>query len=438
MEERVKEFILQNHILDGVCHAVLAVSGGADYMAMAHLLKRLFPALRFTAAHVNHGLRVDAGEDEELVRRFAAEQGFAFQCARRDIAAIARAKKQGLEETGREERYRFFRSLGADRILTAHHMGDQAETVLLHLIRGAGLKGLSGIAPLDGDIGRPLLTVTKEELIAYCEEHGVPYRYDTTNSDETYTRNKVRGELLPLIKTINPAAERSLCRLAAVAAEDEAYLAKAAEAAFAAVSRGEGDFLLLSAGETLRLEPALRRRVFRLAAIRFGVSLDFEKTERIGGLRVGGEMPLGGNVTARRESACFRFGPAPFNAVPADAVVLPMTGTTPFGGGRCAVTEVTAAKHRGDVGKEGFFDLSLFVSAPPVLRSRRRGDYVLLKGGHRKKLSDYFIDEKIPRSRRDETLLLTVGQRVLWVVGHRFFAESGERNLRIRIRQKNS
>lgn len=434
MEQIVKKFIAKNHILDNVRTIVLAVSGGADSMALAHLMLSVFPAYGYQIAHLNHGLREEADADEALVRSFAAAHGVPFRLCRRDIAALAKERRQGLEETGREERYGFFRGLGADLILTAHHKNDAAETVLLHLIRGSGLRGVASMAPREADLGRPFLCVPKEALVAYCKEHGVAFAEDLTNADTTYTRNKVRHELLPLMETINPDVVDAIYRFSVIAAGDDKVLDDAAAKYLDFFLESEDSDLILKREDLLGLAEPMARRVLRATVAEAGGAIDYELTEKILALQEGKALPLTKDLWVRRKENRFLFGTAKEHSIPRLYVKLPLCGRIDIGEiGVTAEIRPGAGERQGSPAVFGLFPEALFREQPPVLRYRQAGDWVMLKDGKSKKLSDYFIDEKIAPSQREKTLLLAVDDRVLWVVGRRFFAAPGKQNIVIRL-----
>lgn len=217
---------------------VVACSGGPDSLALLDILSRLAPLYRLTltACYVHHGIRRAADEEVGLVRREAVRRhcGFAWQYV--DVPALARREKASEEAVGRRERYRILRetarACGAERIAVAHHADDQAETVLLHLLRGSGLDGLCGMAPRRGDIIRPLLMVTKAELAAYASARDLPVCHDETNDSRRYSRNRIRLDLLPQLQAYNPAITADLNRLADIVRADEAFLDDAAEALY--------------------------------------------------------------------------------------------------------------------------------------------------------------------------------------------------------------
>ena len=211
-----------------------ALSGGADSM---YLLCRLLEGRerygwRVCAAHLNHGLRETAGRDEKFVRDWCGRRGVPLAVGLEDVAGYARREGLSLEEAGRTLRYRFLGQAaleaGCPLIATGHHAGDSAETVLMNLIRGCGLKGLAGIPERRDNIVRPMLEVSRGEIEAYLKEHGVPHVEDETNDDVNYTRNKVRHQLLPLLEELNPQAAAHIAAAARRLREDEEELSRQA------------------------------------------------------------------------------------------------------------------------------------------------------------------------------------------------------------------
>ena len=213
---------------------VAGVSGGADSMALLHVLqnrRKDWPELKVTAAHVNHCLRgAEADRDEEHVRRYCQREGIPLEVLKIDVREEAAKRKLGLEACGRAVRYEFFRQLAGENgvIATAHTLSDLAETVLLHLTRGTGLKGLCGIPPVRENIVRPLIDCSRREIEDYCREHKILYVTDSTNLEARYSRNKVRLQVLPALKEINPAFEEAVGRMAQSLREDDGCLCEEA------------------------------------------------------------------------------------------------------------------------------------------------------------------------------------------------------------------
>lgn len=245
---------------------VAGVSGGADSMALLHVLqswRKDWPELKVTAAHVNHCLRgAEADRDEEHVRRYCQREGIPLEVLKIDVREEAAKRKLGLEACGRAVRYEFFRRLAGENgvIATAHTLSDLAETVLLHLTRGTGLKGLCGIPPVRENIVRPLIDCSRREIEDYCREHKIPYVTDSTNLEARYSRNKVRLQVLPALKEINPAFEEAVGRMAQSLREDDGCLCEEARELLgrAALEKGGWSCSVLSRG----------RKPVRIRAIR--------------------------------------------------------------------------------------------------------------------------------------------------------------------------
>ncbi len=267
---------------------VLAVSGGADSMALLHgavTLRRW----RLTVAHLDHGLRPDSADDAAFVADAASLLGVAVKVRRADVAALARERGLSMEEAGREARYRFLQEIAGDEglIATAHTLDDSAETVLLNLLRGSGLGGVAGIPIRRGQVVRPLLHARRADLRRHLDEARLPYREDPSNRDPAYLRNRIRAEVLPLLDDLRPGATERIARFSRLAGDDDAMLDRlaAAELERRRVDGGAIDW---------RDPPprALGRRVLRLAigdpapnVERIDALLDAAAGDR-GGLRI--------------------------------------------------------------------------------------------------------------------------------------------------------
>ena len=280
----------------------VGLSGGADSVAPARSLaagsKEL--GLVLHAAHLHHGLRgAEADGDQEFARALAVELGLPFHEARVDCAAEAQANNESIEEAARRLRYRWFRQLLAetplDAIATAHTLDDQAETVLAKFLRGAWTEGLSGIHPVvefaEGRILRPLLSVTRVEIEAYLGALKQGWREDSSNRHLTYTRNRIRHELLPLLESWNPRLREHLSQMAELARDEEAWWQAEVERIAPQIllegrpvrggGRAAGEGLALEAARLKQLAPALQRRLLRSAAERLGLAIDYPATEAL-------------------------------------------------------------------------------------------------------------------------------------------------------------
>lgn len=292
---------------------VLAVSGGADSLALADACAWLQVQGwgRYTVCHVEHGLRgQEALADMQLVQDFCRERALACICCHVDAGGLAAKEHLSVEAAARELRYAALRRTAAlvqaEYIVTAHHLDDQAETVLLRLLRGAGLDGLKGMLPRNGDVLRPFLQLQRSLLKQYCELQAIAYCRDSTNADVAYTRNRVRLELLPLLRQrFNPEAAQALARTARLLQEDAQCLEQLAAEAYVKIVRQEADGSLhMAAKELAQLPAALQSRIVRQAYFDLGgQELDYERSQALLELcrrGTGGKLvQLPGKITAR-------------------------------------------------------------------------------------------------------------------------------------------
>lgn len=284
----------------------VAVSGGADSVALLRALILAAPEIGLVlfVAHMHHGIRgADADTDAEFVEALASEHGLAFHRKDVDAPAAARANRETLEEAARNLRYGWFDELlasgVADAVATAHTLDDQAETVLHKLLRGAWTEGLSGIFPVlersEGVILRPFLAVRRVEIEGWLSRIGQCWREDATNADTTFTRNRIRREVLPALAACNPQIHGHLANLATLARDEQAYWqgelvrtlpqlllpGRPVRGGGRAVAAGERETSVAIEIERLPVSPAFRRRILRAAARQLGVGLNFEQTERL-------------------------------------------------------------------------------------------------------------------------------------------------------------
>lgn len=317
---------------------VVAVSGGLDSVALLDALIRLRQRGKLTVklfvAHLNHQLRGEESDgDEAFVRRLAAEREVDCLIERIAVADVALVEKQNLEATARRLRYEFLtraaEKIGANFVCTAHTLDDQAETILMRLLRGTGAEGLAGIhavRPLGQSVKliRPLLAVTREEVSAHCHYYNLEFRHDSSNDSLLFTRNRIRHELLPMLKSFNPRVNQTLARLAELLADDETFLRQTTAEALAEARQGEG----LSIKRLMKLQAAIRRRVLRqwLKEVRGGLqrieAVHLSAIERlIAAGKSGRIIELPGGWQVRRKSGVLEIVRVENNAASAGNVV---------------------------------------------------------------------------------------------------------------------
>ena len=232
---KADELVKKYNMLSNGDFVVVGVSGGADSMALLSYLleKRSEYNLRLLVANVEHGIRgQESLDDTAFVEDFCKKNNVKFKTI--SIDAINGAKENGMsvEEYSRKMRYEFFHSLNPDKIATAHNLSDNVETILFRLSRGTSIKGLCGIPPVRDNIIRPFLNLTGEEIRSECKKSDIPYRIDSTNSDNNYSRNNIRNNIIPLFKEMNPSFEQTVLRLIESVCEDEDFLQKSAKSCF--------------------------------------------------------------------------------------------------------------------------------------------------------------------------------------------------------------
>lgn len=411
---------------------VVALSGGADSTALLDLLTSLPDYnLHLVVAHLNHCLRgADSDADEEFCRGVAARYDIPFESRRVDVMVAASEKRLNLEDAGRRARIEFFAEIGvkygATAVALAHHADDQAETVLMRLLRGSGMTGLSGMAYKNArGYVRPLLDITRSEIEQYLNMRGLEWREDASNSDTIYLRNRIRHELLPLLETYNPAIRSCFAATASIIRGDDELLDELTSQAFVrSCILGEGR--VECDLEQLRgFKPALLQRVLRYAYQQFvgnlqGVGLcHIEAISRlIASDRPNAALSLPQQITAVRAYNKISFIHEKGEPLDADFDIqitdpgcyeLPDTGALRVELSASGVVLTDSGIALVDLVKFPF---------PWHVRSFCNGDRIQPLGmsGH-KKVKDIFIDRKIPASERKRIPLLFCGGDLLWIAG---------------------
>jgi tRNA(Ile)-lysidine synthase len=431
---------IADHQMIGRGHTVLvAVSGGADSMVLLHVLWQLCGplALRLCVAHLNHQMRPEAMQDAHFVETAACHLGLRCISGTGDVPAYQRQHKLSPEEAARQVRYAFLQAtatqLGADRIAVGHTADDQAETLLFRLLRGSGLRGLGGIPPVRGAIVRPLIRVSRADILTYAQTHQLQFRADPSNAQRRYTRNRIRLDLLPALGAhYNPRLLPTLCRTAQLLADDEAALQATARQHFLVARQpaSEPGALSVRVATLACLPLALQRRVVREALTEVSGGLQGMTSRHIAAilalLRSGtGSKRLGlprGVVVERRYAELLIHRQAPVPTVDVE-VPLPVPGACRIATLGVTVISEQLPRHAlagpcpsGDV---TWLDADK-VGQDVHIRTRRAGDRLQpLGSAHAKKLKDFLIDAKVPRAVRDRLPLVVSGSAIAWVGGVR-------------------
>ena len=430
MRRQVEEFIRKHGLLQRGNQVLAAVSGGADSVCLLYLLVQLREEweLDLRAVHVHHGLRQqEADRDEEFTKQICKTYEVNCICRRVDVKDFAEKEGMSVEEAGRILRYQCLEeeakkwekeSNAPVRIAVGHHGDDNVETILFHLFRGSGLKGLGGIRPLRGRIIRPLLTVTRKEILIFLRDNKISYCEDSTNRSSEYTRNKLRHRIMPLIEAeINERAPEHILQAAERMHQADEFLEKQARQWLNEYGEKEEE------KNKLRRTGADAKQLFREAAIiqtyvirqmieqlsgsrKDLTSIHVEDVRQLLEKQAGKQVDLPYGLTARRTYDYLwieKSGNPP-------SVRLPQLKFTQF------FYEKGMEIPQNQYTK--WFDYDRIKGVLSV-RTRQTGDYFLLPGGGQKTIKAYMIDEKIPSDIRNQIPLLADGSHILWIIGKR-------------------
>lgn len=434
MRKKVLETIKKFHMLDYGDYIVVGVSGGIDSTVLLHILYSFKQEynLILHVVHVHHGLRAEeADRDAFFVQELCKNLNIPCDIFYYDIKKEAKEKKMSEEEAGRMIRYKKFQEVAKHydgKIAVAHNSNDQAETILMRLARGTGLKGLIGIVPVRDNIIRPLIACERKEIEKYSEEFQIPFCNDSTNNMDFYTRNKIRHFLIPWMeRELNQNTVKSLAKTSSLLLEEEHYLEKQALEAFSyVVEKNNSNQIVFDILKFNQYDIVIKRRMIRKAIMLLKNELkdvSFKHISQIlfllekqSGKRI--SLPKGvcaeiqykklylflGNIDKTSSySYNLSLGKTIFIKELRKYICLSLNEEK---------KEIKSAKICTKV-----FDYDK-INTNLSLRTRQAGDFIVLNhSSGTKKLKDYFIDEKIPRQQRDKIPLLTNGKEILWLIG---------------------
>lgn len=409
------------------CRVIVGCSGGADSMALLHLLASVAAERNISvlAAHVNHCLRgAESDRDEAFVRDWCARKRIPLRVLRKDVAVLAQEQKMNLEACARKVRYRFFEELAKEigaRIATAHTLSDQAETVIMRMVRGSGIRGLCGIPPVRGNIVRPLIACTRAETERYCAERGIPYVTDSSNLCRDYARNRIRLDVMPFLQEINPEVEHAIGRMALLLSEDHTCLDELARTALEEARSGSG----YAVDRLLACPAAVRNRAIQKIAEQHGGSPEAVHIKQSSALLLQGygAICIPGGVFMKVERGTLYAQQEPW--------IQAMPWEMPFGqysfltgwGQSFIIERIVKEEYE----KRLIVNNLLFknavdydtISDDAIWRNRRAGDCFEAAGrGVRKTLKKLFCESGEPIAQRSRRLILARGQEVLWLQGY--------------------
>jgi tRNA(Ile)-lysidine synthase len=406
---------------------LVAVSGGPDSLTLLDVLADLAAELnlRLAVAHLDHGLRPDSADDAEFVAGVAASLGLECFRERVDLPAILAGSGESPEAVARSVRYAFLAraaaTIGADRIALGHNADDQAETVIMRLLRGSGSDGLAGIPPVRLPYVRPLIRTPRAAIEEYCRQRDLHPRLDSTNAESVYLRNRLRHQLLPQMREYNPRLTEALGELAERQRAESAYLRDAAEEALSELQNADGLDCAALAGRPTALQRAVLRIYHERETGELPVA--YHHIERLRALIAAqrGQHQLPGGHIARVEYGRLAIIPVDAGA-DAFSIAPTIPGLTHLPIGEALLVWVTgptaATFATANAQRQAFLDCDAIPDGA-VIRTRHPGDRIRIAGVGSKKLQDVLIDAKVPRRRRDRLPLLACGGDILWVPGIR-------------------
>jgi tRNA(Ile)-lysidine synthase len=431
---RVKGTIARHAMIGPRDHIGVAVSGGIDSVALLDILSGLRQELPIVLAvlHLNHGIRgAEAARDQRFVQELSKRYSLSYLDQEVDVPAYQKQHSLSLQEAARELRYRFFdeacQTLDLDKVAIGQTADDQAEMVLMRVVRGGGSRGLKGIPPVRGRYIRPLIEVWREELLHYVRHKGLPFVQDSSNLKKAYLRNRIRYELIPVLQGYNPGIKQRLLHLARVLGEDASYLdSLAEEIATGIVEAGEEVSIAIPVLRSLPV--ALQARVLQQAFVSLAArdTLEYPHItsvmELIGEAGGSKQVTLPGGYWAKRSYDTLVLGKqGTISKGMAGEIDLTIPGTTRLEG---LGMEMEAVIAEGSPDLQADADTAFLdfrhVALPLRVRTFQPGDcFIPLGMKSPKKLKNLFIDLKIPRAKRLEIPLVLSGNAICWVAGLR-------------------
>ena len=410
LEYTVRQTICRYHMLQPGDQVVIALSGGADSVCLLSLLAdmREEMGLKLRSLHVHHGLRgEEADRDGDFSIKISEALGVPCHMIKAEVKKYASQTGMWEGENGQTV-----------KIAVAHHSRDQAETILLNLFRGSGLGGLKGIPYVRDRIIRPMLDVSKEDIIPYLEKKRLKWVNDSSNDTDHYARNRVRSHILPAIKEeINPGAEAGIRRAGYLAGMADVYLKKQADQWVQKYVKEEEHTWMIPEGPFKEADPVIRLySVMELLKTAAGCAKDLglvhaEQVEKLVDLQTGRKVSLPYGLEARKV-----YGGISLQAVKKEPLEERIKNPLPE-----LSFEVFSYEKAMEFPKKTYtkwFDCDK-IKGTPVVRTRQTGDYITLENGSRKPLRRFMIDEKIPADKRDEIALLADGDHIMWIIGRR-------------------
>lgn len=438
MIENVIQTINKYNMISKGDSIIVGVSGGPDSISLLHVLHSIRDkySIHIHAAHLNHMLRGKESDlDTEYVKFFCSKLGIPCSVKYVDINKLSAETGMSTEEAGRKARYEFFsdlaKEIGATKIALAHNMNDQAETILMRMMRGTGIEGLCGIKPVRDDIYiRPLIETPRSEIEKYCEENKLAPRIDSSNLEPVYMRNRIRLELIPYIKkNFNARIEYSLSQMSRLLSEDNDFLNEYVNNIYGIIVKIKGQNVMIDADLLKPYCISIKKRVIRKAILDVkGDLIGIESKHVELSLSVaeegstGSAVELPGGLKAVKSYNYLQImhsdseNPCTFSyslCIPG-GIYINETGARLDS----EIIENLPEDYKKSSRFIKYFDCDK-IEGTLTVRCRQEGDYIVPLGMRgRKKLKELFIDNKIPKNERENIPLVAAGSEVIWVIGH--------------------
>jgi tRNA(Ile)-lysidine synthase len=445
MIKKVKEVINKYRMIESGDSVVVAVSGGPDSIALLKVLETLSDeyGLTLITAHLNHGLREEADRESEFVREISKEMGIEFECLTVDINFLRKGAGRSIEDTSRDVRYKFLNDVvkrhHAHKIALGHHLNDQVETVLMNFLRGSGPAGLKGMLPArDAMYIRPLLYVSRKEIVSYLDFHKIPFMSDDSNTEDIYLRNRIRHLLIPeLTASYNPWLEQSLSNMAEIMRLEDDFMKTVTDKILSewGTEADESNVVRIKISQLRKYHEAVQRRVIKNILLRStpnGQGIGYAHIKAVEDLahsnHPSGHLNLPYNIEVRREydflvvSEVGKFDRKVLKEPDQVFYKVTLPGSVDIAElGKTFIFDlveppVQIKSNRQDI---IFMDYDR-ITLPLIIRTGKPGDRIQplgMKGT--KKIKSYFIDEKVPVSLRRDIPLLLDQESVLWIAGMR-------------------
>lgn len=425
MEDRVLQTITEHNLINEGDTLIVGASGGPDSQFLIHILNNLRSELGFdmVLAHLNHLHRKEAIDDEKLVKETAEKLGLNFYSRSRSMDDLAKELKISSEDAGRRLRYEFFDDLASNftnsKIAVAHNKDDQAETVLMRIIRGTGLDGLRAMDYKSGNIIRPILNIRKSEILSYLDTNNISYAIDHTNFENDYTRNKVRLDIIPALSEINPNVIDSLFKLSMIARDDLSILDKVVDEEFNEIAMVDKKKIIFDKNKFENTDPAILRRILRKSVeILKGDIKNFSKENLDDFLNIinldNGKVLIKDDLSLRKSYKYYILEENKKEDKTGKEIFLEAEDQVNFDGFYLKSSIINNGKYKKDR-NIGYFDYDK-LEFPLKIRTRLPGDrFVPLGHKSEKKLKDFFIDQKIDKNKRDEIPLVLSNDKIIWI-----------------------